>query len=168
MSTRALHWALSWWICIESTPSKPVSLILSSHLRLSLASGHWLSDFCTNTLYAFLISFIHATCSVYLTLRDFIYSLFTGLKLYRILQETCVVVCLYNEIWTIRESLLVASILKIYYHYVAPRLPEYRLHGSTKLLTECFNRRTVCSIVKMINFRGWFSSIREVHWHSRM
>jgi hypothetical protein len=43
--TRTLRWSLSWAISIQSTPVHPISLrsilILSTHLRLGLPSGHY-------------------------------------------------------------------------------------------------------------------------------
>ena len=65
--TRARHLSLFGASCIQSTPSYPTScrsiLILSSHLRLGLPSGLFLSDFTTKPLYAPLLCPIHATCS---------------------------------------------------------------------------------------------------------
>jgi hypothetical protein len=64
--TRALHWSLSWARSIQSIPPQPVSprtiSILSTHLRTGLSSGHFLSSFRINILYAFLFSLIRATC----------------------------------------------------------------------------------------------------------
>jgi hypothetical protein len=55
--TRARHWSLSWARWIQFTPSHPISLrsilLLSSHLRLGLPSGLFLSCFPTKILYAF-------------------------------------------------------------------------------------------------------------------
>jgi hypothetical protein len=55
--TTARHQSLSWASRIQSTPPKPISLrfilIPSSHLRLSLPSGRFPSEFSTKTLYTF-------------------------------------------------------------------------------------------------------------------
>jgi hypothetical protein len=52
--TRTRHWLLSWATCVHSTSSHPISLlsiqILSSHLRLGLPSGLFLSGFPTKIL----------------------------------------------------------------------------------------------------------------------
>jgi hypothetical protein len=52
VSTRALHWFLSWAISIQTIPSPSISL--STHLRFDLPSGLFLSGFPTDILYAFL------------------------------------------------------------------------------------------------------------------
>jgi hypothetical protein len=60
VSTKALHWSLSWARSIQSIPSHPLSLrsilILSTHLRLGLPSGLFQFGFPTNIPYAFLVS----------------------------------------------------------------------------------------------------------------
>ena len=62
----ARHLSLSWATSIQSIPQHPTSwrsiLILSSHLRLGLASGLFPSGFPTKTLYTSLICPICATC----------------------------------------------------------------------------------------------------------
>jgi hypothetical protein len=65
--TRALHWSVSWARSIQSIPSYLRSiLILSTHLRLGLPNGLFLSGFPTNIVYAFLFSPIRATCRAHL------------------------------------------------------------------------------------------------------
>jgi hypothetical protein len=57
--TRALHRFLSWARWIPSAPSHPISLrsilLLPTHLRLGLPSGHFPSGFPTNSLYVFML-----------------------------------------------------------------------------------------------------------------
>jgi hypothetical protein len=57
MYTKALHLSLSWGRSIQSTQLQPTSLrsilILSSHVRLSLHNGLFLSEFRTINLYSF-------------------------------------------------------------------------------------------------------------------
>ena len=61
-------------------------LILSSHLCLGLASGFFPSCFPTKTLYAPLLSSIHATCPAHLILLDFITRTILGEE-YRLLSS---------------------------------------------------------------------------------
>ena len=71
--TSARRLSLSWARSIQSMPSHPTSwrssLILSSHLRLGLPSGLFLSRFPTKTMYTPLP---HATCPAYPFLLDLI------------------------------------------------------------------------------------------------
>ena len=74
--TSVRHLSLSWANPIQSTYPHPTSWrsiqILSTHLRLGLPSGLFLSRFPTKTLYAPLSSPILATCPAHLILLDFI------------------------------------------------------------------------------------------------
>jgi len=74
--TTAHHWSLSWFGCIHSTPSQPISLrsilILSSHLRVDLPSGLLCSGFQIRILYEFFFCPMHATCHAHLILLDLI------------------------------------------------------------------------------------------------
>jgi len=73
--TSAQHLPLSWASSIQSIPAHPSSrrsiLILSSHLRLGLASDLFPSVFPTNTFRTPLPSAICATCHAHLILHDF-------------------------------------------------------------------------------------------------
>jgi len=60
-------------------------LILSSHLHLGLPSGLFPSGLHTKTLYATLLSALHATCPAHLILLDFINDFFNTCKIKRIL-----------------------------------------------------------------------------------
>ena len=74
--TSVRHLSLSWAIPVQPIYPHPTSwrpfLILSTHLRLVLPSGHFPSDFSTKTLYTTLSSPLRATCPAHLILLDFI------------------------------------------------------------------------------------------------
>ena len=74
--TSARHLSLSWARSIQSMPSHPTSwrsiLILSSHLRMGLPSGLFLSGFPTKTLYTLLLYPIRAKCPAHHFLLDLI------------------------------------------------------------------------------------------------
>ena len=82
--TSAHHLSLSWASLIQSMPPYPTSWrsirILSSHLCLGLPSGLVPSGFPTKTLYAPLLSPIHATCPAHLILLSFITQTIFGEK----------------------------------------------------------------------------------------
>ena len=89
--TSVRHLSLSWGSSIQSIYPHPTSwrsiLILSSHLRLGLPSGLFLSDFLTKTLYLFLPSPIRATCPAHLIILDFVTRTMLG-EQYRLLSSS--------------------------------------------------------------------------------
>jgi hypothetical protein len=72
LSTRACNTILFWARWIQSTSSLRSILTLPYHPHLGLPNDIFALRFQPNTLYAFLISLIHATCPTHLTLHDFI------------------------------------------------------------------------------------------------
>ena len=74
VSTTAHRLSLSCAKLIQSTPSHPASLssilISSSYLCWQLPNNPFLSRVPTDSMYAFLLSPMHATCQVHLILHD--------------------------------------------------------------------------------------------------
>ena len=72
--TSAHHLSLSWGSLIQSILPHPISwrssLILSSHLHMSLPNGLFPSGLTTKTLYMPLLAPIHATCPTHVILLD--------------------------------------------------------------------------------------------------
>jgi hypothetical protein len=76
MFTKALNWISFLSQIDQSIPTHPINLtsilIMSTHLRLDLPSGLFLSGYPTNIQYALLLIQIRATCPAHLIDLDFI------------------------------------------------------------------------------------------------
>ena len=133
--TNARHLSLSWGISIQSRTSYPTSwrsiLILSSHLRLGLPGGLFLSGFPTKTLYTHLLSPVSATCSANLILLDMTTRMTLGEE-YRSLSSSLCSFLHYPVPSSILGLNILLSTLISYSAYVRPSVWATKFHTHTE------------------------------------
>jgi len=172
----ACYWTPSWATRMKSTSSHPISLrsilILFLHLYQCLPSGPVSSDIPIKTLDAFLISPMHVTCPIYLTLDFIILVTFDETLYYAVFS-----ILLLLPLIQIFSSALCFQVPSI---YVLPLWWKIKFHTHTKQvnIASCLHEYNFClSIPNIWNlplFWGIYSlslyimscSLVKRHWHT--
>ena len=160
MLTKAHHLPLPWATLIQSTSHNPSShfrnthLILSFHWHLGLPNGLFPSCFLTKTLYAFLLSPIHAACPTRLIFLDFVPQTIQHITTNGI--HTC-----YSH-WNLQsqcgqEICIWASVIFLAQRDAATSALQslYRPYRSHHLNTQCSEEPTLCSVLWVVSVTAW-------------